>query len=364
MARKDSNRANAKDARSHTTTWWGRLSEPVRGALRRMAGWTLATILLVGGIALGFQAVEKRVLASAAGASPVSIEVRCVVTTPWALDPAVRVPEKLVHRIESALTPERLGFYDAGLVDAVHALALANPWVRCVARVQRLPVDARGVSVVQVDCTLRAPLAKVLGGRVHPDTPTTGTEAVVAYVDAEGVRLPDADVPRHFVNIEGPGGQKQQLTFLDEQDAPEAVMEHLGRIHYAGIRGLAKPMPAFGRVWEGTDMVEALRAVQLLYTRPYGRGDLDAVDVSNFTNRDPSNAEIVLLARRADRRPTAIQFGRFPHPRADWVIRPERKLAWLDEYAASEGAGHICGVRKSLDLTIEGGRKGEVYKNE
>lgn len=364
MARKDSNRSNPKPV-GRTPSWWDRLSAGVQDALRRTAGWALGTLVLACGIAMGFQAVEKRVLTHASATSPVGIEVRCVMPGAWTADPAVRVPEKLIRRIESALTPERLGFYDAGLVDAVHALAQANPWIRTVARVQRMPVDSRGVSVVQVECTLRSPLAKVLGGRPRADTPTIGDERIAAYVDAEGVRLPDADVPRYFVNIVSPAGQKQQLTFIDKQDAPDGVMEHLSETHYPGIRGLVKPVPAFGRVWEGQDIVEAIRAIQLLYTRPYGRSDLDAVDVSNFTNsRDTTNAEIVLLARRPDRRPTAIQFGRFPHPRADWVIRPERKLLWLDEYAAGEGAGHICGVRKSLDLTIEGGRKGEAYKDD
>ncbi|MCY2929159.1 MAG: hypothetical protein NTV86_06625 [Planctomycetota bacterium] len=363
MARKDSSKSSGKDAKNRPHPLWERLSEPLRRALRRTVGWTLATLLLAGGIALGFQAVEKHVLGHATSTHPIGVEVRCVVTAPWSFDPAVRVPEKLIRRVESALTPERLGFYDAGLVDAVHSLALANPWVRTVTRVQRLPVDARGISVVQVDCSLRAPLARVLARRPRADEPTTGDEPAVAYVDAEGVRLPDADVPRYALTGTGPGGQ-EQLTFIDEQDAPEATIPHLERIHYVGLRGLAKLPPAFGRVWEGPDVAEALRAVQLLYTRPYGRSDLDAVDVSNFTNRDPANAEIVLLARRDDRRPTAIQFGRFPHPRADWVIRPERKLAWLDQYARTEGAGHICGVRKSLDLTIEGGREGEAYKDQ
>ena len=172
MARKESNRSNAKDPRHRATPWWDRLSEPIRLAVRRTAWWTLATLLLAGGIALGFQAVEKRVLGHASAACPIGVEVRCVVTAPWTFDPNIRPPERLIRGLESALTPERLGFYDAGLVEAVHALAQANPWIRAVARVQRLPVDSRGVSVVRVDCTLRAPLAKVLGGRVASPTPT------------------------------------------------------------------------------------------------------------------------------------------------------------------------------------------------
>ncbi|MCY2927869.1 MAG: hypothetical protein NT031_21010, partial [Planctomycetota bacterium] len=145
MARKDTNRSNPKTVGGRPVSWWDRLSEPLRCALRRTAWWTLGTLVLAGGIALGFQAVERQVLGHAGDANPVGIEVRCVVPAQWGPDPGARAPERLIRRIESALTPEKFGFYDAGLTDAVYALALANPWVRTVARVERLPVDGRGV---------------------------------------------------------------------------------------------------------------------------------------------------------------------------------------------------------------------------
>jgi hypothetical protein len=123
-------------------------------------------------------------------------------------------------------------------------------------------------------------------------------------------------------------------------------------------------MPKAGAAWGGQDMRDALRVIQLMHGTEYGRRELFLVNVANHGGTDPSKAEIILLARREGRPPTEIRFGRFPHPRADWVIRPERKMAYLDDYVRKHGRGYLSGVHEWIDVQFEQYRIGPACRYE
>lgn len=349
MARKDSSKSAAQHAPSGLALWWQSLLEKVGRLVRRSLAWTIALALLAGGVYFGLQIMEQKVLAHAAESAPIELVIRLVPTQPWTDDPAEQVPDRLVQRIEGALMPSNMGFYDAGLVAAVQERAAANEWIRLVRRVERTPADPDGRCVVRVECDLRSPVAAVLNNRGE----------AVAFVDADAVRLPLTDVPRWRLDqvVEG---RRQRLLFIEKQDVPVEAARLMRDVPYVGIVGVAGGLPRAGAAWTGADMKDALRVIALLHAADYGREELALVDVSNHAGRDINRAEINLTAQRKGAASTLIRFGRFPHPRADDVIRPERKMTYLDDYVRRLGGGHLAGVHEWIDLQYDAYRIGPL----
>jgi len=298
--------------------------KPPSGAGKAVAR-VVAVVIVAAAAALGFSALEGRVLTGGIGARPTT--VRIVLTEPpdW-------MPQSLAAQLTASLARGGLDYYNKRLTAAVFDRAKANPWVRRVIRVTKRRSDDPSVAVVEVQAVFRMPVA-----RIHAPTG-------YAYVDADGVRLPARQVPR-WASV-GPGRSGRSY-YISRADVPRD--RRVSRIHYIIIDGVQSPPPPVGRRWPGDDIAAGLRLIALIAAKPYAY-QISAVDVRNYGGRLlEDQPHLRMYAQLGRNRPTDIRFGRFPRSDGDYNVRPARKLSYLDEYAADHG-GRLAGINRYLDL--------------
>lgn len=303
------------------------------GRVRRLLGRArpvLVVCVLLGGLAVGlaagFDAMERYVAGVRACQAAVRYHVELQDTPKW-------MPATLGRLILSQVTPEGLAFDDSRLCAAVGQRAEACPWVASVRAVRRERLGA-GRGVVRLEAEYRRPVARVrYDGRRR-------------YVDGEGVVLPYGQVPKWAARVDG---QVRYFVFPDAVPAGRTPLP----IHYILIDGVATRPPAEGRRWDAEDLQAGLRLVKLLHTRKYVN-QVTVVDVRNFRERvSPTEPELRMYAQQGQGRPTDIRFGRFPHPAGgDWVVSPDRKLRYLDEYVADH-AGNLAGNHSYIDVRFD-----------
>jgi hypothetical protein len=135
--------------------------------------------------------------------------------------------------------------------------------------------------------------------------------------------------------------------FIHRSDVPRPYKAVA--IHYMTIDGVASDPPGIGVKWDGPDLSEGLRMVQLLSTRDYAN-QITTVDVRNFGGAISRNQpHLSLRAKIGDGPETIVKFGRFPDPSGDWEIPTDRKMRYLDLFA-SENKGKLTGVAAYIDL--------------
>jgi hypothetical protein len=123
-------------------------------------------------------------------------------------------------------------------------------------------------------------------------------------------------------------------------------------IHYVLIEGVQSPAPPVGQKWPGADLAAGLKLAVLVAGRPWAN-QVSAIDVRNHANRiSREEPQLRLFAQVHKGKTTDIRFGRFPHPGADFVVSPARKLSYLDEYVARHG-GRLAGLHEYLDLRYD-----------
>ncbi len=288
--------------------------------------WTAITAVLATVGALGFREMEHRVLSGRITAVPCELRVALTDLPSW-------MPLTLGRQIGATLLPSGAKYYDKQLTATVMRRAQANPWVREVHRVEKRLDSDRSLAVVEVGAAFRVAVAKVHTGKGY------------AYIDAEGVRLPAAQVPQWAL------AEAAKVTFyLDRDDAPPG--RKLSRVHYVMINGVQAPVPAVGDAWGGADLATGLRVLGLVHNKPYAN-QITAIDVRNFAGRiSRAEPHLRMYAQVGRGGSTDIRFGRFPLPGGDYVISPERKLSYLDEYAEDHG-GQLAGLNRYIDLRYD-----------
>lgn len=294
---------------------------------RRGLLW-LVIIAAVGiGAAAAFSGMQRVVLDHRAEQGPVPYTIEFTHVPHW-------MPEELTDLLRADLMPE-MAFNAEELCPAVHHRAALNVWIKHVGSVQRERVDDGLRGVIRVDATFRQPAAAARHG------------GQVGFVDAEGVRLPDVQVPR-YASRDRSGRVSYHLS---TRTVPRGLRPL--RIHYLLIDGVAAPPAPVGKRWVGGDLQDGLRLAALLKTRPYVN-QVTVIDVRNYGQRvSDMLPELVFYAQMKyqgrQSEVTKVFWGRFPHPDGDWVITPERKMTYLDRYADRHD-GRLAGVDRALDL--------------
>ena len=306
---------------------------PGRGkSLKRDVGLLALGLALAAAAGWALKAMEHRVLDDPAVAEPGTVRVELAGRPNW-------MPAALAARIADSLTPDRSALCREPLTAAVYRLGEANPWVRRMIRVQRRHTAEPSIVAVVVEADFRRPFAAVLCG------------ARYCYVDREAVRLPDEQAPRWVVTVPASAGSPdRQVCYVDDYDLPPGVAA--GEIHYVVIDGVLAPPPPVGARWEGEDLADALRLVQLVRMRPYVN-QITVVDVRNHGGRiSRSEPQLRMYAQLGRGRRTDIRFGRFPIDSGDFVVSSERKMSYLDVYVDEHG-GRLAGMSDYIDLRYD-----------
>lgn len=294
--------------------------------------WVGVTVIVAGAVGGAMHVLEQRVLNGEVATVPGEMRVKLAARPDW-------MPESLAARIAATFLPPSPRYYDQELTERVRRRAEANPWVRRVIRVEKYPTDDPQVATVEVEAEFRMPFA------------AAPAEAALAYVDAEGVRLPAEQVPKWASKSRTRPGDAPETTFyLSRDDAPPG--RALSRVHYVVIGGLAAPSPPVGQRWEGDDLAAGLRLIALISGRPYA-WQITAVDVRNYDGRvSRSEPHLRMYAQQGRSRRTDIRFGRFRAPEGDYNVSPARKLSYLDEYVDDHG-GRLAGMNRYIDLQYD-----------
>jgi hypothetical protein len=189
---------------------------------------------------------------------------------------------------------------DGRVVQEIHDMLSASPWVKQVRSVRRAYGEQPG-DVILVDCDFHTPVALVQRGeRFH-------------LVDADGVLLPD---------------------YYTSDMVPQIVYGRDGRTTIRVIEGVWSDPPRPGRTWPGADLRAGLDLARLLHGRPYAE-ELLKIDVSNFEGRvTPREAQLVLVTRHG----TEVRWGRPVNARDFFVEVPvARKLEYMQQVHAQFG---------------------------
>jgi hypothetical protein len=299
---------------------------------------TGAIVLAVGvPVVLGLKALARKRMVGkvvsavrTAGGENLVSQIRIQLNRPaW-------MPVELARSIAASLAPApRMSFARARLAQEVYDRACSHPLIRQVEPVRRLPGDNPQTDVVVVQAQFRRPVGRVAGPGGY------------VYVDSEGVRLPVDMIPAWVRPGAGGGKSEYYLSAGGHRPTPDCRA-----IHYILINGAQAAMPAVGQAWEGQDVRDGIRLVELASSHPWAN-QVVTIDVHNHQRRaDPNAPEIILIAQRGQSKPTLIRFGRFPRDDEPFMIPTDRKLAYLDAYAQRHD-GSIAGFNDWLDLRYD-----------
>ncbi len=328
-----------KKRRSRSSEWLTSGRTLRKRRFLRAATWLLALSAVGVGVWVGMRRLERYAVGRRAGAGGEITTVHVAFTTRpgW-------MPVGLARDIAQALVPSRAKFTADDLAASIYRLAADNPHVAEVRRVVWYASEAPGTAVVEIDCRFRMAIARV-------DLSDTGWG--YAYVDGEGYRLPETDVPQWVVQLAPTASQPEgaMCFFRDSDPLPAGVQAQA--VHYITIRGAASPAPAVGRQWEGQDIQDGLRLVSLVLTRSYAN-QITTVDVRNHDGRiSRSQPHLRMYAQVGDGPVTDIRFGRFPAPGGgDYEVAPEVKMSHLDDYFLDHGR-HLAGLNTYIDLQYD-----------
>jgi len=328
----------SKGGKGSRLRFWRRESigpAAAQGPRRRMVRIALGAGLLGAGLAAGLWAMERLAVRAQRHGAPPIVGLRIVERPAW-------MPDRLARRIAAEILPRDADFYDRTLTKDVYRLAAAHPWIRRVESVSKHRSADGAEAYIELRAEFRQAIARA------------GNLGRFYYIDAEGVVLPDSpadpQVPKIVVE-ERPGqGRTGSATYYAHRNGAPAASA-IREIHYIIIDGVESPAPAPGHKWPGDDLADGLRLVKLLLGRDYA-DQITVVDVHNHAGRISDNApEITVHAQVGRGRATEIRFGQFPRG-ADYVVRPEIKLANLDQYVADHG-GRLAGVNEYVDLRYD-----------
>ncbi len=326
--------------------WWKRnkakapseVSLIVRRLVRPI-GWLFVLAAVAVSTWIGMQRLEPYVTGRWSGAARVrTVRVAFTDRPEW-------MPLSLARDIAKALVPPRAEFTNDDLAANIYKLASSSPHVAAVHRVSKHLTADPNTAVVEIDCRFRMPVARIEMG--------SGNGRDYAYVDAEGFRLPSADVPQWMIQAPpSPQYPKGKWYFFRDSDPLPAGYDARG-VHYVTLRGVKASSPPVGRPWEGQDIQDGLRLVSLVLTRSYAN-QITTVDVRNHDGRiSRSEPHLRMYAQVGDGPATDIRFGRFPAPTGgDYEVAPEVKMSHLDDYFLDHGH-RLAGLNSYIDLQYD-----------
>lgn len=295
----------------------------------------LLVLVAAGAVFAGMKLLERLAMSHPQGADEASLCVKMVDLPQW-------IPRSLAQQIAGDIVPPDADLSDLDLAERIYHRAIANPWIRSVKSVSRCPPAVGRRALVELRAKFRKPVA------------LAAQEGRFFFVDAEGYRVPDEQVPRWVVTVPpGDDAPTRQVCYVDESQVPRELSAV--RIHYIVIDGVALAPPDVGAKWEGDDLAAGLKLLELLLERRYAN-QITVVDVRNYAGRisrsDPHLRMYAQVGRDAG--VTDIRFGRFPDPGGgDYVVSTQRKMAYIDEYVADHG-GRLAGINEYLDLRYDG----------
>jgi len=300
-------------------------SDDRRRMLRRSLVWLVAVVAVAFGTVVGLKNLERRILDGKGGSKTRSVRVVLAERPQW-------MPTALADEIGKQLLPTDADYRQADLAKRVYELARDNPWIRHVRVAAKRGRNEEKIGVIEVHADFRKPLARVLG----PD-------GYYRFVDEEGYVLPPLQVPRWVVTVPARDGrQSRQICYISSTDVPGD--QRAKSIHYVTVKGVDNPSPGVGRKWPGDDVADGLKLAKLITAKPYGN-QIPVTDVHNWPL-------LRMYAQIRTSRRTEILFGRFPQPAGDYVVPTNRKLGYLDTYAAENG-GRLAGLNRCLDLRLD-----------
>lgn len=319
--------------------WGGWNGSRRRHRLLRACMWLLGLAAVAAGTWVGLKRLERYAIGRGAGARGqiTTVHVAFTARPEW-------MPPGLARDIAQALVPPRAEFTPNDLSESIYRLAAGNPHVAEVRRVTWHGTDQPGTAVVEIDCRFRMPVARIELG---------STGRGYAYMDREGFRLPETDVPQWVIQLAPSASQpKGAMCFFRDGDALPAGAQ-VQAVHYITIRGAAAPAPEVGQQWPGQDIQDGLRLVALVLTRSYAN-QVTTVDVRNHDGRiSRSQPHLRMYAQVGDSPVTDIRFGRFPTPGGgDYEVAPEVKMDHLDDYFLDHGK-RLAGLNSYIDLQYD-----------
>jgi len=333
-SRKSTRKAKAPRRPSRLGLWWASMDPERRRGGFIIAGWVVLGILVAIGVVSGMQTLQKRVIEKRYAGEKGAAVVRVTSVPNW-------MPASLAQDITDTITPPEASLADTQLAAKVYRLAQGNPMIRKAKRIEVRPNVNRPGGVVEVDLEFRRPFARVWAN------------ADYIYVDAEGVCLPVTQVPMYVLSLENRDTRAvRQICYQALGEIPEPWRAAARRIHYVTIDGVRKTPPPPGWKWPAKDLDTGLRLVKLVSARPY-YAQITVIDVRNYACRITRNEpEVRMYAQIGRGRPTDIRFGRFPEPGSDVVVSPQRKIWYLNDYAATH-SGRLAGINTYLDLRYD-----------
>jgi hypothetical protein len=314
--------------------WWTQMDPDRRRGGFFLAGWVVIGILAAGGAVIGMQTLQRRVVGQRYAGPGGAATVRVAHVPAW-------MPASLAKYVTEMITPQRASLSDPDLARKVYDLAMHNPLVRQANRVEVRPSAKGPGGVVEVDLEFRQPFARIRSGADH------------LYVDKEGFCLPAGLVPMYVLSLQDNQTRAvRQVCYQALGEVPEAWRSAARPIHYVTIDGVQKSPPPPGWKWPATDLDAGLKLIELISTKPY-YAQIAVVDVRNHAGRISRNEpELRMYAQVGTGRPTDIRFGRFPKPGSDWVVSPQRRMWYLDDYAANHN-GMLAGINSYLELQYD-----------
>ena len=338
MARKAKPKRQKKPSR--LLRWWGDLPERRRKEISGRLMRVCVVLAIAGVLVAGAKVLESAVLSSTRLDAPKVIYIELRPIPEW-------MPKTLSREIARSLGPQGVRFGDRGLAAAIYARAEANPWISKAHHVRKRRGDGPDTARVEVRVEFRRPYARVQ----HSDL------RGYVYVDPRAVVLPDPpggpQVPKWRAKVAGARGKSPRWAhFADESDIPASLRGAAKRIQYVIVLGVISPPPAPGQTWRSDDLADGLMLIDLIAARRY-RNEITAVDVRNHGGRlSPTEPHLRMFAQLGRGRRTDIRFGRLPAGEGDFVVSPERKMSYLDDWASRHN-GRIAGTCTWIDLRYD-----------
>ncbi len=327
------------------------LSPAARAAVRGTVAWVLIISISLGAAIWGLRVMERQLL-SAEDSQPTGSgrQQPIVGTIRYGIVDRPRwLPLETAVQIASSFAVGGMAFEDPALTDEVRRRVAANPWVSEVYDVSKQLTDDPRIGAVRVHCRFRRPVARLI-----TRTDLAVIDQSTAYVDARGVRLPTAQVPKYQVWTASSDGRTSRWRPVPSRAGLPAGTP-VRTIHYPFIRGVGAGPPGAGQQWPGGDMAAGLQLVALVADRPYAN-QITVMDVRNYDGRiSPDEPHLRMWAQVGQGRATDIRFGRFPAPDGeDYVVSPQRKMSYLDQYVRQNN-GRLAGLHRYVDLRYDQG---------